>query len=463
MGILRYKLWLSLALLAAAETMILLTIAYGALHLCAEDVCHRSAEVAASDWPFLSAFTVVTQIGALSMGLYSPWLRMHALALFTRAVAGGGGSALTLLPFMSAAEFALCCPNLLFIAAVVAVFATFLLRLCFMTLMDRGAFQRRVLVYGTGKAAASLAQLRRRSDRRGFRVVGYVQPPGECVAVAASGVLGQEPLYSMAQAKHVNEIVVAMDERRAVFPTQDLLQCRMLGIGVIDLTSFLERETGKVYLDSLNPSWMIFGPGFRHDALRRATERLLDVLASMVLLACAWPLILLTWLAIKCEDGWDAPVLYRQRRVGFGNELFELLKFRSMRVNAETAAQPCWAVRKDQRVTRVGAVIRKLRIDELPQIHNIIRGDMRFVGPRPERPEFVEVLTKKIAFYRERHCVKPGLTGWAQICFPYGSCERDAAEKLQYDLYYVKNHSLLFDLYILFQTAEVVLWGKGAR
>jgi exopolysaccharide biosynthesis polyprenyl glycosylphosphotransferase len=208
---------------------------------------------------------------------------------------------------------------------------------------------------------------------------------------------------------------------------------------------------------------MIFSDGFRRDPLRLLSERAFDLLASAALLAITWPLMLLTMLAIKLEDGINAPVFYRQRRVGFEGCVFDVLKFRSMRLDAEPDGQPRWAQKGDERVTRVGSVIRKARIDELPQIINVLRGDMSFVGPRPERPEFVAELNEKIPYYRERHCVKPGITGWAQLCYPYGSSEHDAAEKLQYDLYYVKNRSLLFDLVILLQTAEVVIWGKGGR
>ena len=236
----------------------------------------------------------------------------------------------------------------------------------------------------------------------------------------------------------------------------------MAGIDICELPTFLERETGKVRLDVLNPSWIIFGEGFRASPLQRVLERGFDVLASLCLLVLASPLMLCAAVAIRIEDGWRAPVLYRQRRVGRFGETFDVLKFRSMSVDAEKGGA-VWAAKDDPRVTRVGAVMRKTRIDELPQLVNVLRGDMSFVGPRPERPEFVAQLEQTIPYYRERHTVKRGITGWAQLCYPYGSTEKDALEKLQYDLYYVKNRSLLFDLAILVQTVEVVVWGKGAR
>jgi sugar transferase (PEP-CTERM system associated) len=243
----------------------------------------------------------------------------------------------------------------------------------------------------------------------------------------------------------------------------EFLECRLAGIEILELPTFLERETGKVRLDVLNPSWIIFGEGFRASLLQRMVERTVDIVVSLALLILASPAILLTALAIKFEDGLDAPILYRQRRVGQHGVVFDVLKFRSMRVDAEDAGQAIWATKDDPRVTRVGGFMRKSRIDELPQLVNVLRGDMSFVGPRPERPEFVQKLEHTIPYYRERHSVKPGITGWAQLCYPYGSSEKDALEKLQYDLYYVKNRSLLFDLAILVQTVEVVLWGKGAR
>jgi exopolysaccharide biosynthesis polyprenyl glycosylphosphotransferase len=206
---------------------------------------------------------------------------------------------------------------------------------------------------------------------------------------------------------------------------------------------------------------MIFSDGFRRDPLRLISERAFDVIASVGLLLISWPVMLIAAAAIKIEDGFSAPALYRQARVGFEERVFQVLKFRSMSIDAELDGRARWADQDDERVTRVGAVLRKMRIDELPQFFNVLKGDMSFVGPRPERPEFVSALNDRIPYYRERHCVKPGITGWAQLCYPYGSSEHDALEKLQYDLYYVKNHSLLFDIIILLQTAEVVLWGKG--
>jgi len=294
--------------------------------------------------------------------------------------------------------------------------------------------------------------------------VGYVASDGESCSVPREQLLeAAESMLSVCARLDVDEVVVAMDDRRRAFPILGLLECRLAGIDVTELLTFLERETGRVRIDVLNPSWMIFGEGFRRGPIRLFTGRMLDLLASLVIVTVSLPAMLVTACAIKLEDGWRAPVLYRQSRVGFGGNSFDVLKFRSMRTDAEVAGGAQWAQKSDPRVTRVGAIIRKLRIDELPQILNVLRGHMSFVGPRPERPQFVAQLAEKIPYYVQRHCVKPGITGWAQLCYPYGSSEQDALEKLQYDLYYIKNNSLLFDLAIIVQTAEVVILGKGAR
>jgi len=332
------------------------------------------------------------------------------------------------------------------------------------SLVNEDIFKRHVLIYGAGVSASRLLQLRRNADQRGFKVMGFVAAGNEPSAVPIERLLDADrPLAELVARYQIDEIVVAMDDRRRQFPFKELLACRLAGVEVTELVTFLERETGKVYLDLLNPSWIIFGSGFRRDIARHYSERGLDLLASFGLLVITAPVMALTALAIKMEDGLRAPVLYGQQRVGYGGRLFEVLKFRSMRVDAEKDGGAQWARPNDDRVTRVGRLIRRSRIDELPQLLNVLGGHMSFVGPRPERPEFVQQLATSIPYYQERHSVKPGITGWAQLCYPYGASEQDAIEKLQYDLYYVKNHGLIFDILILLQTVEVILLGKGAR
>lgn len=405
----------------------------------------------------------IAVVALLAMGLYSRRQRARLTGVLVRVAAGllcaAFGVALVsfLFPVLAIERrvFLLTWPLAFALLAVV--------RIVFEAVVTEDIFRRRILVYGAGKRAMSVTQLRRRSDTRGFLIVGFVASDPSRLVPSERIVDPPGTLLQYCRYHEVDEIVVAMDDRRRDFPVHELLECRLAGIAVTELVDFLEAETGKVRLDVLNPSWMIFSTGFSRTPLRQLTGRTLDIVASIVLLALAWPLMLAAVVAIKLEDGWRAPVLYSQVRVGLEGRHFSALKFRSMTVNAESAGAPEWATKSDPRVTRVGAVMRKLRIDELPQLVNAFVGDMSFVGPRPERPEFVAEFEQTIPYYRERHTVKPGITGWAQLCFPYGASAEDAAEKLQYDLYYVKNHSLLFDLVILLQTVEVVLWRKGAR
>jgi sugar transferase (PEP-CTERM system associated) len=235
----------------------------------------------------------------------------------------------------------------------------------------------------------------------------------------------------------------------------------MGGFEVVDLLTFFEREAGLLRVDSLHPSWLVFSDGFRLAGVQQAIKRWLDIAACLTLLLVAWPVMALTALAIMVESGVGAPILYRQVRVGLNGRLFNVIKFRSMRTDAEKDGKAQWARANDDRITRVGLFIRKVRIDELPQLLNVLKGEMSLVGPRPERPEFVEKFAETIPYYAERHRVKPGITGWAQLCYQYGASYQDTIEKLQYDLYYVKNYSIFLDILIMLQTIEVVLWGKG--
>ena len=412
-------------------------------------------------WPRALLFSAIMVLCLLAFGLYSARQRARLFGVALRIVLA------VLMAFAVASALFYLIPNLWIgrgvvgLATLGAFLGMFISRSVFSQVVDENRLKRRVLVYGAGKSAAAIAGIRRRSDRRGFHVVGYVPAPGERREVTDGLLEPSEGLVRLCARLDASEVVVAMDDRRRGFPIAELLQCRLAGVDVTEQLSFLERETGRVRIDILNPAWMIFGEGFRRDPLRRLTGRLLDLAAGLAVLAVASPFMLASAIAIKLEDGWAAPVFYRQRRVGLLGRHYDLLKFRSMRVDAEKDGQAQWAAKNDPRVTRVGAFIRKVRIDELPQLLNVLRGQMSLVGPRPERPEFVAELAERLPYYHERHSVKPGITGWAQLCYPYGSSEQDALEKLQYDLYYVKNNTLLFDLAILLQTAEVVFLGKG--
>jgi sugar transferase (PEP-CTERM system associated) len=452
-----------IVLLALIEGSLLVFAPYLAAGLWFERADVRTITPSGNLLPTALLFAAFGLASLFAVGLYSTRQRSSRAGILLRVVAAMlAAGALSALVFYTFPKLGLERGELA-VTGFVSVVLCFTTRLLFERIVDENLFKRRVLVYGAGKRARSLLELRRRSDTRGFRLLGFVPTDGDRIIVPADRLVQRpEDLFRWAVENDVDEIVMAMEDRRRGFPMHELLECRLSGIEILELPSFLERETGKVRLDVLNPSWIIFGEGFRASPLQQLLERSFDLLACIGLLVVAFPFMVLAVLAIKLEDGPSAPVFYRQRRVGRHGEVFDVLKFRSMSVDAEAGGAQ-YAVQNDPRVTRIGNIMRKTRIDELPQLLNVLRGDMSFVGPRPERPEFVFQLEQRIPYYRERHTVKPGITGWAQLCYPYGSSEKDTIEKLQYDLYYVKNRSLLFDLAILMQTVEVVLWGKGAR
>lgn len=350
------------------------------------------------------------------------------------------------------------------LAFLLAFVGTAFARLAYDRLFKLDALRRRVLLLGSGSRSAKIEGLERdEQGHRRFNLVGCLPLDNADCCLDRTRILHDKgSILSVAKKHKIDEIVVGVRERRGGgLPADQLLECKLAGIDVVDLPSFFERETGQIQVESLNPSWMIFSDGFQRGSVKDISKRLFDITASGLLLLLTLPVMLITALLIWLESG--SSVLYRQERVGEYGRIFNVLKFRSMRQDAERDGVPQWAKKQDDRVTRVGRVIRLLRIDELPQVFNVFKGDMSFVGPRPERPYFVEDLTKKISYYPSRHTVKPGITGWAQIRYPYGATVEDAVQKLQYDLYYVKNHTLFLDLIILLQTAQAILFGKGAR
>ena len=329
--------------------------------------------------------------------------------------------------------------------------------------MGRSKEGSRVLIFGAGPAAQSVGATLRTVDPHA-KVVGYLPGPNEKqTAIPESERLnGALSLTDTASRLKVDEIVVALTERRSgSMPLRELLDCKLAGVRVFDVTTYFERMLGQIRIDYVNAGWLVFGDGFNQGVYRTTVKRIFDIVCSMVLILLASPVMLATALAIVMES--KGPVFYRQERVGANGRVFKVNKFRSMRTDAEKDGKPVWAAAQDSRVTRVGNIIRRLRIDELPQLFNVLRGEMSLVGPRPERPYFVEQLTQEIPYYAVRHSIKPGVTGWAQVKYQYGSTVEDSQEKLQYDLYYVKNHSLFLDFVILFETIGVVLTGKGAR
>ena len=334
----------------------------------------------------------------------------------------------------------------------------------FFRVVGHEALKRRVLVLGSGSRAAGVeALLHKLGPNAGFHLVGFVQCGEGQPSLEKSKLLGDcTVLRALVEQHRVDEIVVGVrDRRNGYFPTSRLLECKLEGVSIVDLPTFFERETGYVQLNSLSASWMIFSEGFAKTSFQEVLKRVFDIFVSVTMLFATLPVMIFAVLAIWHETG--RPILYRQKRVGESGRIFEILKFRSMHVEAEQDGVARWAKKDDDRVTRVGRFLRMTRIDELPQLINVLRGDMSFVGPRPERPPFVSELSRKVPFYASRHSVKPGITGWAQIRYPYGASVDDAVQKLQFDLYYVKNHSLFLDLVILLQTTQVVLFGQGAR
>lgn len=355
------------------------------------------------------------------------------------------------------------CVDALPFNSLLAMGTTLAARAAFFTSVGTRAFSRRVMVLGTGTDAASVEHALKTSAFRHIRIVGFYPLDHAEVAVSPHRVLPRNlSIVETAQQRGVDEIIVAMQERRGdVLALDQLLSCKLEGIRVCEQSTFFESIRDEVRIDSLRASWLIYGEGFRQGRLRTFVKRSFDLSASLLLLALTLPVMLAAAIAIALES--SGPVIYRQERVGRGGKHFDILKFRSMRNDAEADGTPRWANANDSRVTRVGQFIRRTRIDELPQILNVIKGDMSFVGPRPERPYFVAQLTQQIPFYAARHSVKPGITGWAQVSYKYGSSIDDALHKLQFDLFYVKNHTLFLDIRILLKTVKVVISGDGAH
>ena len=411
-------------------------------------------------------FTVVVCSSLMAMGLYDRHSREAFSGVLLRLVLGFIGAFVILAMLFYAMPFLFMGRGVLVLEFLFSFLGIFISRLIFSRYFsDSNAGKRQIMVLGVGEKAATIDRLlRRKGDRRTFHIVGYVALAQEERVVRSEDIIEYDmPLSDLAKRCKVDELVVAMDDSRVGFPMKEVLDCKMRGIEVIDLLSFFEEQSGKILINQLKPSWLIFSDGFHVGKIKAVIKRMFDLFACLILLSITWPVMIIVTIAIAIEGKFRHPVLYLQQRIGENGRVFNVVKFRSMSVDAEKDGKACWAVDNDCRVTRVGAIIRKLRIDELPQIFNVLKGDMSFVGPRPERPQFVSELADNIPYYKERHRVKPGITGWAQICYPYGASQNDAMEKLQYDLYYVKNFSIFLDLMVIFQTAQVVLWGKGAR
>jgi sugar transferase (PEP-CTERM system associated) len=453
-----------LVLLVILDALVLMMAAYLGISM---DIARPEMAITKATYLMPSqagGFALGMMIVMSSMGLYQPDLWSDSRAVKTRLfITFILGLAVTgVVSYFAPSRY----PAPVTLAALIVLVAlggSLLVRAAFQKWNDLSVLKLRILVLGTGSRVMKLAE--RAKHNPNHQLVGFVAVGSSKHYIASQHLLSMAPddsLLSVAQQHSIDEIVVGVRDRRGGgFPVDQLLECRMRGVNVIELSTFFEREYRQVLLESLNPSWMVLGDGFRHGYFAIAVKRLFDVIASAALLLLTLPIIFVAMLCIYLESG--PHVLYRQERVGQGGRTFTLYKLRSMRPDAENGGTPHWAKINDDRTTRVGKFIRKYRIDEIPQIFNVFRGDMSFVGPRPERPFFVDQLAKQIPFYAMRLSTKPGITGWAQVRYQYGASIDDAIEKLQYDLYYVKNHSLFLDLMILLSTVEVVLWGKGAR
>ena len=409
------------------------------------------------------AFVLVMQGIMASFGLYSSDAPMNSGERIVRVMASFIGGLLVLsLVFYLIPEFELG-RGVFAIAWLLAMAGVLAVRSVFLRWRKVEAMSRNVLVIGTGKWAKPLDGLEGAPSGRRVRIVGFVPVPEIESEVDPRRILNlTSSLRDAVKQYRIHEIVIAVGDREgSKLPYQELIECKLAGAEVTDLPTFYEREQGRLRIDWLSAGWLVFGEGFRSKRPDRIARSFFDLAVGLLLLLFTFPIMLITALAIFLEDG--GPILYRQTRVGMSGKPFDILKFRSMRTDAEKDSQAVWAQVGDSRVTRVGRIIRRLRIDELPQVFNVLRGEMSVVGPRPERPAFVDELLKMIPYYSVRHSVKPGITGWAQVRYPYAASVEAASDKLEYDLYYVKNRSMFLDMLIGIETVGVVVWGNGVR
>jgi sugar transferase (PEP-CTERM system associated) len=418
----------------------------------------------------MGLLTFLVLVSSLSVGLYEAKLRETFRGIIRRIFVSLALSYFVVEIISSALIVELKMhPYYLPIAAGLIIVSMVMFRYFTNRLGLLGLGRTRLVVIGAGGRAAIIEKrMRRDVDRLGFDLLGFIPIPGDN---REEGIRNEKLVHVKIDENFRNyivdndieEIVIACDQRRGTLPIEFLFDCRLRGVEITDLLDFMERETGQIVVNLMYPSWVVYSNGFNsQNYLRDALEYGLNTSLAFIVLLLAWPFMMLTGLIIYFDDGrrTGTSVFYQQERVGLNGKLFKILKFRSMRPDAEKDGAK-WASKNDDRVTRIGHFIRKYRIDELPQLINVFRGEMAFIGPRPERSEFVEKLIREIPYYNQRHNVKPGLAGWAQLNYPYGASVEDSMEKLKFDLYYVKHQSLMLDMLILIRTVEVVLFGKG--
>ncbi|MBW2646024.1 MAG: TIGR03013 family PEP-CTERM/XrtA system glycosyltransferase [Deltaproteobacteria bacterium] len=411
------------------------------------------------------AVTIVCQISLYYHELYEIKLSQKKLVDLSVRIIQALGTA-----FIALAGIYYIYPPLI-LGKGIFIIALFLLILCIVSwrflyqlILKRNFFSESLLLVGSGSLASLISEEIASTFDSGYKLAGIVDNPGHSDLAKRLGInryTDYQQICSIAQQEGIQKIVVAFDERRGNFPADILLDCKMKGLTILDGVAFYASLTGKILVNKTNPSWLIFSEGFRRFKVTLWSKRIIDIIFAALGFVVSLPLMILIAIAIKTTS--RGPVFFKQTRVGQWEKPITIIKFRTMREDAEAATGPVWAQKNDRRITKVGKVLRTTRLDELPQFWNILKGDMSFVGPRPERPVFVKQLKAKIPYYAERHSVKPGLTGWAQISYPYGATEKDALEKLEYDLFYIKHFSILMDLLIVIKTIKIVILGKGAR
>ncbi|MET0091007.1 MAG: TIGR03013 family XrtA/PEP-CTERM system glycosyltransferase [Candidatus Thiodiazotropha sp.] len=455
----------AVVLLGVVEILIFFSAMHGAIliagHL--DDSAPLATDLLGGNFPVFYSIVMFSAMTAL--GLYQKGSMATSSGFLLRIILAFvvGGVAMELVNLIF--------PNLtpdgnsiLTLSLICSLLGVLVARTVFVRVTSDKTLKRRVLVLGVGINADRIEESTKGKDTVGIVVVGYVNLGDRIELVDADRQIQKDQtLLEIANRLAVDEIVVAVDDRRKKLPNHELLECKIKGIKILDLLTFFEKELSIINIDLLYPSWMLYADGYNQRPLNRAIKKSFDMTVGIIIFLFAAPLMLLVTLASVIESRGRDPILYSQVRVGKNGKLFKVYKFRSMRTDAEADGVARWATKNDSRITRLGGFLRKTRLDELPQIYNILNGDMSLVGPRPERPEFVMQLSNDIPYYPQRHWVKPGLTGWAQMLYPYGASEEDAKRKLEYDLYYVKNASTMLDFVILLQTIEVVLLGKGAQ
>jgi sugar transferase (PEP-CTERM system associated) len=452
----------AVVLLAVAEVFIFFSSMHGALLLYHQVV---SQPIGSAESNMSVVFSLVMFSAMTALGLYQKGSMATSSGFLLRIILAFlvGGVAMYLF-LVIVPVFTDNGQSVLTYGLALSIFGILVARTIFVRVTSDKILKRRVLVLGVGINADRIEESVKNKDTLGIVVVAYVNLGDRIELIDKDRqIIKDQSLLEISNRLAVDEIVVAVDDRRKKLPNHELLECKIKGIRILDLLTFFEKELSIINIDLLYPSWMLYTDGYRQRALNRTIKKAFDMSVGIVIFLFAAPLMVLVTIASLIESGGRDPILYSQVRVGKNGKLFKVFKFRSMRTDAEADGVARWATKNDSRITKLGGFLRKTRLDELPQIYNILNGDMSLVGPRPERPEFVMQLSNDIPYYPQRHWVKPGLTGWAQMLYPYGASEEDAKRKLEYDLYYVKNASTMLDFIILLQTIEVVLLGKGAQ